>query len=311
MILTVTPNPMLDKTLWVSAFTPGNTHRALRLETLVGGKGINVARALRFLKENAVATGFVGGRTGEAILEALKQEGLQHDFVSIDSTTREGFTIVDAQTGQHTAVFEPGHELTANDVERLFIKVSDYMPYCQALALSGSMPCTGFDDFFARLIQLAHRHKIPVMLDTYGEPLLLGMTAAPRFLKPNRDEALQSFGIDAREPGGQRALLEKFAACGATHVFLTDGERPAAVFADGEFYLAHPPKIRAVNALGSGDAMVAAFLYGYVRSLSTPMLVAFALAAGAVNAREFVPGFADLDQITTMAAQVELVPLTD
>ncbi len=311
MILAVTPNPMLDKTLWVPAFTPGNTHRALRLEILAGGKGINVTRALRMLKENAVATGFVGGRTGEAILEALKHEGLQYDLVTIDSTTREGFTIIDSQTGLHTAVFEPGHQLTEKDVEALFGKVAELLPYCQALALCGSMPCAGFDDFFARLIELARRHNVPVMLDTYDEPLRLGLRAAPNFLKPNRDEALQTFGIDAREPDGKRALLEKFAESGATHIFLSDGERPAAIFADGEFYLAQPPQIRVVNALGSGDAMVAAFLYGYIHSLSTPMLIAFALAAGAVNAREFLPGFADLDQITTMAAQIELEPLMD
>jgi len=311
MILTVTPNPMLDKTLWVSAFTPGNTHRALRLETIVGGKGINAARALRFLKENAVATGFVGGRTGEAILEALKQEGLQHDFVTINSTTREGFTIIDAQTGQRTAVFEPGHLLAQNDIANLTAKVVDYLPYCQALALCGSMPCTGFDDFFAHLIEAARQYGVPVMLDTYGEPLLCGLAASPNFLKPNRDEALEAFGIDAREPHGKRSLLEKFAASGATHVFLTDGERPVAIYADGEFFLARPPEIRLVNPLGSGDAMVAAFIYGYLHGLSTPMLIAFTIAGGTVNAREFLPGFADLDQITTMAAQIEIEQLVD
>jgi 1-phosphofructokinase family hexose kinase len=309
MILTVTPNPMLDKTLWVPAFAPGNIHRALRLDVLAGGKGINVTRALHFLKENAVATGFVGGRTGEEIVETLKQEGLQHDFVTVAGTTREGFTIVDSQTGQHTAVFEPGHQLTGQEIEALFKKVADLLPYCQALALCGSMPCPGFDGFYARLIEQARRHNVPVMLDTYGEPLQLGLKASPNFLKPNRDEALQTFGIDGREPGGKRKLLEKFAGTGATHVFLTDGERPVAVFAEGEFFLAQPPNIRAVNALGSGDAMVAAFLYGYLRSLSTPLLIAFAIAGGAVNAREFLPGFADLDQITTLATQIEIEPL--
>jgi len=311
MILTVTPNPMLDKTLWVPAFAPGNTHRALRLEILAGGKGINVTRALRMLKENVVATGFVGGRTGEAIIEALKQEGLQRDFVTIDSTTREGFTIVDSKTGQHTAVFEPGHQLTEQDAEALFEKVAELLPYCQALALCGSMPCAGFDDFFARLIETARRHHVPVMLDTYDEPLRLGLAASPNFLKPNRDEALQTFGIDAREPGGKRVLLEKFAESGATHIFLTDGEHASAIYAKGNFLQAQPPKIRVVNTLGSGDAMVAAFLYGYLHALSTPMLIAFTLAAGAVNAREFLPGFADLDKITTMAAQIELEQLMD
>ena len=309
MILTVTPNPMLDKTLWVPAFAPGLVHRALRLQALAGGKGINVARALNLLGEEVVATGFAGGRTGEAILEILDNEGLHHDFVIIDSNTREGFTIVDSKTGQHTAVFEPGHQLTDHDAESLLAKVEALLPRCRALALCGSMPCAGFDHLFAQLIALAHQHQVPVMLDSYGEPLRLGLAASPNFLKPNRDESLQTFHIDSREPGGNRALLDMLAQRGATHIFLTDGKRPAAVFAEGEFYLAQPPRLRAVNPLGSGDALVAAFLYGYLRDFPPPELIAFALAAGAVNAREFLPGFADLDQIKTLAAQIHLEDL--
>jgi tagatose 6-phosphate kinase len=311
MILTVTPNPMLDKTLWVPAFAPGNTHRARRLETLVGGKGINVARALHLLGEQVIATGFVGGRTGNAICETLDKEEIRHDFVTVSSTTREGFTIVDLQTGQHTAVFEPGHLLTTNDIEALIEKVQTLLPSCRAVALCGSMPCVGFDGLFVRLIALAHRRSVPVMLDTYGEPLHLGLAASPDFLKPNRDEALQTFGIDSRRPGGHRAGLEKFAESGAQYIFLTDGERLAAVYAAGEFYLAHPPKVRAVNPLGSGDAVVAAFLYGYLRKFAEPQLIAFALAAGAVNAREFVPGFANLQQIEELAATIRLEHLPE
>jgi len=311
MILTVTPNPMLDKTLWVTAFTPGNIHRALRLEILAGGKGINVARSLHLLGEEVVATGFVGGRTSEAIREVLDKERIPHEFVAISSTTREGFTIVDSKTGQHTSVFEPGHQLTMEDVEALIEKVQALLPQCQALALCGSMPCAGFDDLFVRLIALARQRSVPVMLDTYGEPLRLGLAASPDFLKPNRDEALQTFGIDSRRPGGYRAVLEKFAESGATHVFLTDGERPAVVYATSEFYLAHPPVVRAVNSLGSGDAAVAAFLYGYLRKFTKPQLIAFTLAAGAVNAREFVPGFANLQQIEELATTIRLEHLPE
>jgi 1-phosphofructokinase family hexose kinase len=309
MILTVTPNPMLDKTLWVTAFAPGQIHRALRLQTLAGGKGINVARALHLLDEEVVASGFAGGRTGEAICATLEEEGISHDFVTISGITREGFTIVDSQTGQHTSVFEPGHQLAGDEVEALITKVETWLPRCRALALCGSMPCAEFDDFFARLIAKAHESKVPVMLDTYGAPLRLGLGALPDFLKPNRDEALQTFQIDSRRSGGKRALLEKFSKSGATYVFLTDGERPAAVFANGEYYLAQPPTIRAVNPIGSGDALVAAFLYGYLRNFSPDELIAFALAAGVVNAREFLPGFADVRQIREMAEQIDLEPL--
>ena len=309
MIVTVTPNPMLDKTLWVSTFAPGVVHRALRLETLVGGKGVNVARALTFLGEDVVASGFVGGHVGEAICAALEREGLQHDFVTITSNTREGFTIIDSRSGQRTAVFEPGHELNEREVDGLIDKVRTLLPRCRALALCGSMPCPGFDNLFGRLIAMARAQSVPVMLDSYGEPLRLGLDASPNFLKPNRDEALQTFRLDARNTNERRALLERLAGSGATHVLVTDGEHPTAVFAAGEFFLAQPPAIRVVSSLGSGDAVVAAFLYGHLHGLPTPDLLRFALAAGAVNARESLPGYANLEQIKSMAAQIELQPM--
>lgn len=309
MILTVTPNPMLDKTLWAPSFRAGVTHRAHRVVTIGSGKGINVSRALLHLGEETLATGFLGGYTGEQVRRHLSSEGMLHDFVPIRNLTRIGFTVFDETTAQHTAVFEPGPELFSEEAEQLVEKVRDLLPRCKALALCGSMPSSGYDDLYFRLAQAAKAANVPVFLDSYDEPLRRGLAAAPNFLKPNRDEAQRTFGIDIRQPQGMASMLRTLLETGAQWIFLTDGERKVGVYGQGNFYLATPPKIPVVNALGSGDAMVAAFLHGWLRNRDGENLIRFTIAAGAVNAQEFMPGFADLKRIEALAKQITIEPL--
>ncbi len=309
MILTVTPNPMLDKTLWVKSFTPGVTHRATRAVTIGSGKGINVARALLALGEQTLATGFLGGYTGAQVRKLLDDENISHDFVEVAGLTRVGITVFDGTREDYTAVFEPGPELRQQEVDGLVKKVRNLLPRCRALTLCGSMPSAGFDDLYFRLIELAKAANVPVFLDSYKEPLRQSLKAHPDFLKPNRDEVLQTFDIDIREPHGMKEALRELSQAGAQWIFLTDGARKVGVYAQGQCYLVTPPKVEVVNTLGGGDAMVAAFLHGWLRKMATEDLIRFAIATGAVNAEDFMPGFADFNRTISMAKNVVIEPL--
>jgi fructose-1-phosphate kinase PfkB-like protein len=171
------------------------------------------------------------------------------------------------------------------------------------------MPSAGFDDLYFRLIESAKAANVPVFLDSYKEPLRHGLEAHPDFLKPNREEVLQTFGVDVREPQNMKGMLSELSHAGAQWIFLTDGARKVGVYAQGQCYLAAPPKVEVVNALGGGDAMVAAFLYGWLRKMATADLIRFTVAAGAVNAKDFMPGFADLNRIVLTAKNVVVEPL--
>ncbi len=306
MILTVTPNPLLDKTLALDALRSGETHRARRVEMIAGGKGLNVARALVGLQEKTLATGFLGGHTGAVVRKLLTRENIPHDFVEIAGATREGFTLLEENFGRRTTVFEPGPQLHAHEVEALLQHIEQRLPHCRALALCGSMPCTGFDAMYANLIQMAHAARVPVFLDSYDAPLKLGLQAQPQFLKPNREEALQTFGIDSRTPGGMQELLQLLASSGPHGVFVTDADRPLGIVLNGKQYRAAPPAIPCRNPLGSGDAMVAGFLYGWLRGMTELEVIRFAVAAGTVNAMHTVPGYADLEEIQAWTQKVEI-----
>ncbi len=306
MILTVTPNPMLDKTLWLEELRTGETHRAQRLEVIAGGKGINVARALRGLGENTLATGFLGGPAGTTMRALLDSDSIPHEFIETAGTTREGFTVVENKSGRRTAVFEPGPQLYPKEVEALLAFVQRRLPESRALALCGSMPSPGYDELYAEMIHLAHAAHVPVFLDSYLEPLKLGLAARPQFLKPNREEALQTFGIDTRAAGGMQKVMHRLASFGTQCFFLTDADRPIGVGLHGKQYLATPPPVACRNPLGSGDAMVAGFLYAWLQGWPAEELIRFAVAAGSVNARHTMPGYANLEEIKALAVQVKI-----
>lgn len=306
MILTITPNPMLDKTIWLSHFEKGQVHRSERIKQVAGGKGLNVSCALVGLNEATVATGFLGGWTGQVIRRLLDEQTIPHHFIETAATTREGFTFVDEASGERTAVFEPGSQLLAREVDALKQFVQEQLPNCRGLALCGSMPCAGFDNLYADLIKMARAANVPVFLDSYLEPLKMGLAAGPQFLKPNREEALNTFGIDMRTSEGAQSLLQLLAHSGAQCIFLTDAQHPVRVRYHKVDYVLTPPEIDCTNPLGGGDVLVAAFLYGWLHEMEDEELLRFAVAAGTVNAMHEMPGYAEIEEINDMMKRVEL-----
>ena len=311
MILTVTPNPMLEKNVWLPKFTAGSVHRAEKVKIIAGGKGINVSRALVQFNESTLATGFLGGYTGKIIEQLLNNENIPSDFVEIDSTTREGITIFENSVQGRTAIFDPGHELKKKDIVALCDKIEKLLPQCQAMALCGSMPSQDFNTLYSELINLAHAAKVPLFLDSYHEPLKRGLTARPQFVKPNREEALETFGIDIRVSGGLRKILKYLHQFSPLYAFVTDSQNSLGALCDNRFYQVTPPQIQCVNDLGSGDTFLAGFLYGWINKMRGADLICFATAAGTVNAMHWLPGYVNLDKTKVLAKQVRLNLLTE
>ena len=118
MILTVTLNVALDRTVAVPRMALGNRHRAVDSRTAAGGKGVNVARALKSLGEPVIATGLAAGPTGARIRELLDAEQVLHDFVEVGGDSRTNLSIVDPTSGEQTEINERGPQVTAADLER-------------------------------------------------------------------------------------------------------------------------------------------------------------------------------------------------
>ena len=199
LIVTVTMNAAIDRTLTVPNFQRGQRHRASAGLTLAGGKGINIARALKRLGVPVVATGLAGGRTGTRIVEELTAEAILNDFVRIDDESRTSTAIVDPTGGSYTEVNEWGPHVSAEELEMLLEKLVYLSQGADYVVFSGSLP-RGIDDgFYAEAVRELNRRG------AQHRARLRGRGAAPR--RAGRAAARlaeRARGRGARRPGVQR-----------------------------------------------------------------------------------------------------------
>jgi len=161
MIVTVTLNAAIDRTLTVPNFQRGQRHRASAGVTLAGGKGINVARALKTLGVPVVATGLVGGTTGTRIVEELTNEAILNDFVHIDGESRTSTAVVDPTGGTYTEINEWGPAVRAEELEMLLEKLRYLTQGAELVVFAGSLPRDVADDFYAEAIRDLNRRGVP------------------------------------------------------------------------------------------------------------------------------------------------------
>ena len=221
MIVTVTTNAALDRTLTVPVFQIGFRHRSSDVLTLAGGKGINVARALKILDVPVVATGLAGGRTGTRIIEELTSEAILNDFVRIAAESRTSTAVVDPTAGTHTEINEWGPEVGAVELETLVEKLHYLARGADFVVLSGSLPRKVATTFYAEAVRDLSRRDVRVVLDTEGEPLRLAVEAGPFLVSPNQREAEQLVGQELEDDDDFLMALDAIAEMGARNVLIT------------------------------------------------------------------------------------------
>src|SRR4051794_39193724 len=170
MILTVTLNAAIDRTLAVPNFHVGRRHRAVEQTAVAGGKGVNVARALKALGRPVLASGTAGGGTGARIIELLDAEGITNDFVRIQEESRMSTAVIDPTDGVTTEVNERGPALSNAERERVVERILYLAQGAQIVVLCGSLPRGVPVELYGQLIDELRRLGVTTVLDTEGEP---------------------------------------------------------------------------------------------------------------------------------------------
>ncbi len=279
MIYTLTPNPALDKSYIIESFEAGKVNRVLSLRRDPGGKGINVSKTIRSLGGKSVAMGIVGGESGKYILKALQERGIECDFVLTESETRTNIKISDPVLNRTTDINE-GANATAEDITRLMERLLQRIKPGDYAVLAGRMDTAVFD--VAEWIRRIQAKGAMVCLDTEGEALKAGASAAPFLIKPNEPEFR---ALTGRTPGDIYELSAEAQAVaakyGIRHVIVSLGEK-GALFACGEsVYHAPAIALTPVSTVGAGDAMCAALCHGFNEGMNKEDAYRLALAASA------------------------------
>jgi 1-phosphofructokinase/tagatose 6-phosphate kinase len=294
MIVTVTMNAALDRTLTVPNFQRGHRHRASGALTLAGGKGINIARALKRLDVPVVATGLAGGRTGMRIVEELTAEAILNDFVRITDESRTSTAVVDPTSNTYTEINEWGAYVEPAELDMLFEKLHYLARGADLVVFAGSLP-RGVDvGFYAECIRELNRRHVQTVLDAEGEPLRLGVEAEPYLVSPNQGEAEAIVGQEFHDDEDFGVALDDLAELGARNVLITHEAGCFALLREergrGRRFRAHAPHVEPVSAVGSGDVLLAAFLAARLEGASAEDALRKAVAAGTAATLEVGAG---------------------
>ncbi len=285
MIVTVTMNPAIDKTVEIDRLLSGGLNRIKRVEYDAGGKGINVSKTIRELGGVSIATGFLGGNAGKTIEAVLTEKEIQHDFIWVEGETRTNTKILE-ESGAVTELNEPGPQISENQMEQLIEKLTGYAEEGTLFILSGSIPSGVDKHIYARIIRLVHEKGAEVLLDADGGLFRNALSEKPDIIKPNRVELEEYAGYDYRTSKEELLELARgFRAEGIKTVAVSMG-KSGAMFVHGGYEAICPAlSVKTHSTVGAGDAMVAALAYAWNEKLPEDETIRLCMAtsAGAVT----------------------------
>src|SRR5687768_17230937 len=221
MIITVTLNTAIDKTLSVPNFRLGRRHRTVEQTTMPGGKGVNVARVLKTLGAPVIATGFTGGPTGTRIVDQLTQLSVLSDFVRIREESRTNTAVIDPTTGEQTEINERGPSVSEQEVELFVDKLLYLAKGASVCVFAGSLPRDIDVDVYAGLIRELKRLGVDTVVDTDGDPLRRAVRAEPDVISPNVLEAEELVGHEFNDEEDHVIAVREMRELGACEVVMT------------------------------------------------------------------------------------------
>ncbi len=307
MIITVTLNAAIDKTLAVPNFRPGRRHRTVDQSTMAGGKGVNVARALKLLGQPVIATGLAGGPTGTRILEQLTEESVVSGFVRIRDESRSNTALVDPTTGEQTEVNERGPTVSEQELEVFCDKLLYLAKGASICVFAGSLPRGVDPGIYARLIGELRRRAVTTVVDTDGEPLRQAIRAEPDVVTPNVLEAEELVGHEFNDDDDRIRAVGELVQLGAREAIMTSPDGCYAnVLVDGAATLLRGrlEPLEPVSTIGSGDAFLAGYVAARYGGRPPAECLRYAVACGAESTRHFGAGVIDPAAVTRLLDDV-------
>jgi 1-phosphofructokinase/tagatose 6-phosphate kinase len=308
MIITVTLNAALDKTLEVPNFTPGRRHRTVDQTTMPGGKGVNIARALKRLGQPVIATGLAGGATGSRIMDGLADEAILNGFVRIREESRTNTAVLDPTTGMHTEINERGPAVTAMELELFRDKLRYLAKGASICVFAGSLPRGMEPDVYAGLVREIRKLGVLTILDTEGDPLRLAVRAEPDVVSPNELEAEELVGHEFNDVDDRAQAVAEIVRLGAGEAIMTvpDGCY-AQVIEDGTptLYRVRIEEQEARSSIGSGDAFLAGYVAARYGGRAPVECLRYGVACGAESTQHFGAGLLDQNKVEKLLVEVE------
>jgi 1-phosphofructokinase/tagatose 6-phosphate kinase len=312
MIITVTLNAALDRTVAVPNFRLGHRHRAVESRTVAGGKGINVARALKLLGRPVIATGFAGGPTGARLLEQLRNESVLMDFTRIAAETRINLAVIDPTSGEQTEINERGPAVSPEEVEVFVSRLGYLAEGAKLCVLAGSLPPGAGEGLYARLVKELGQRGVAVVLDAEGDAMLEGLRAGASVVTPNEREAEELVGQEFADRADLVTGLTELVRLGAGEAAITRPDGCVAVVGENSerrFLEVRTEPLDPVSTVGSGDAFLAGYVAARYEDRPVGECLAYGVACGAESTQHFGAGVVDRNQVERLLGEVHVQDL--
>ena len=304
MIITVTLNPALDKTLTLPGFAVNTVNRVQQIRLDPGGKGINVSKSVKALGGKTLCLGILGGAPGGYIKAALDQMDLPNDMVFSSEPTRTNIKIVDPVLGTNTDINEPGNPVTEEYLHQVWEKLTAVVHPGDTVVFAGKNPPGMDDTLLALWIRKLKLLDVRICVDTVGEPMRLALEEGPDIIKPNKSELSDIMGVrlstdrDVLEAAGE--LVRKGVGLAAVSMG-ADG----AVFVTKDRILrGRCPKVSVVSTVGAGDAMMAALAHYSAAGCSLEETARRSIAVASASVMCSGSQSAELDKILPLIDRV-------
>lgn len=304
MILTVTMNPSIDISYPLDELKIDTVNRVVDVTKTAGGKGLNVTRVLSEFGDPVAATGLVGGKLGEYLLENIGGDVKKH-FYTIAGETRNCIAILHGDN--QTEILEKGPKIQEKEGQGFLGHFKELLNLVDVVAISGSLPAGLPVDYYTNLVHLANQAGKPVVLDCSGAALqaVLESDHKPTVIKPNNEELSQLLGREISEDLEElKAVLQEPLFEGIEWIIVSLGANGAFAKHGDTFYKVDIPKIQVVNPVGSGDSTVAGISSGLFHKESDQDLLKKANVLGMLNAQEKMTGHVNMSNYQTLFNQL-------
>lgn len=291
MVLTVTLNPAIDRTILADGFKVNAVNRGWPVLAAVGGKGINVSRAVLRLGGGTEALSVLGGETGKLALKLLRDEGIRIGYIAIEGETRTCYGIIDRKLGTETILNESGPLVLDGEREEFLKLFKNSVNRGEWVVLSGSAARGFGDEIYYDLISIANEKGAHTVLDATARYLIRGVEAVPYLVKLNMEELASLVHGDVDNVDDMMGEMERLILRGINMVVVTRGEKGALAMTKDRLFSIKPPEVASVNTWGSGDCVVAAMLVGLIEGRSIDDALKYGVAAGTANTLSYGAGF--------------------
>lgn len=308
MIITITMNPAVDKTITLDQLELGGLSRVKSIKQDAGGKGINVSKTIKALHGESLALGFVGGESGTFIVRALNELDIKHDFVYLDQNTRVNTKVVE-NSGRVSEINEPGPIINREMVDLLLEKVRKYAAEDVVFVLAGSIPLGVDKGIYGKIVDIAHLNGAEVILDADGDLFRESLPSNPDYIKPNREELEKYAGLDHEASKEELiAIGQGLKDKGIANVLISLGKEGALFLMERNAFVPGL-KVVAQSTVGAGDALVGALAYSVEHKLELEDLIELAIAtsAGAVTTHGTQPPTNELVNELKKQVKIELL----